>query len=175
MSALIDKTKALLKTNRIDLIILVLTLFLILILIERPKGIANLHIKTDTSDIKEQADTNKEGESNGDQTEEEDTYKFIKERNIFAQDGKYFSSNVLQQLPEKPYNLVAIFKGAEKRALFRDYKGNMLFVKEGDKLIDDAVVEEIGITSVKVTKEDEKRELKVFDVMPKKDETKKNP
>ncbi|MCX8070263.1 MAG: hypothetical protein N2738_07145 [Thermodesulfovibrionales bacterium] len=175
MRELINKIKLLLKTNRVDALVILSSIILCLLFIEIPKDSNGQNIKNTTSEKKEQSENTKENENVEEQGDVEDIYRFIKERNIFAQDGKYFTPNVLQQLPEKPYNLIAIFKGTEKRALFKDYKGNMIFVKEGDKLIDDAVITEIGITSVKITKEEDIKELKVFDVIPKKDEIKKNP
>lgn len=161
------------RKHRIDTIIFLLSIIIAIILSEKPKAIDINYYDVNTITSKKNDMNNIETET----SENEDEYKDIKERNIFAQDGKYIITpppNILQQIPEKPYNLIAVLKGIEKRALFRDYKGTMLFVKEGDKMIDDAIIEKIDNTSVKVRKEDDLLEFKIFDVVPKKDISKQN-
>ncbi|HIJ59502.1 MAG TPA: hypothetical protein HPP56_02635 [Nitrospirae bacterium] len=176
MKELIKKAVSFINKNRFDGLFIFLAIVVLLIGIDRPQ-IIDGHEKSDkkeeTSNKELMNDVKADKIDDAEDKDDEDEYKFIKKRNIFAQDGRYEISKFLKQLPQNPYNLIAVLKGSEKRALFRDYQGNMLFLKEGDKLIDDATLEEIKTTSVKIRREEELLELKVFDVIPKKDAQKK--
>jgi len=66
--------------------------------------------------------------------------------------------------PENPYTLIGILHGEEKKAVFREYTGSILFLTVGKKLIDDSIITRIDSTSVEVKKGKEKKELKIFDV-----------
>jgi len=108
------------------------------------------------------------------------TSKALKDRNIFSADGKYATSGVGSAdmkgpLPENPYTLIGILHGEEKKAVFREYTGSIVFLTIGKKLIDDSVITRIDNTSVEVKKGKEKRELKIFSVKKPKPVTRQNP
>lgn len=88
----------------------------------------------------------------------------IYERNIFSVDGSYASVSDLKQTPESSYNLIAVLRGKEKRAVFREYSGNMVFLKTGDKLIDGSIIADIDKLSVRTKKGSETKEYRIFDV-----------
>jgi hypothetical protein len=97
--------------------------------------------------------------------------KVLKDRNIFSADRKYAivtsggsSSGTGGPLPENPYTLIGILQGEEKKAVFREYTGSIVFLTVGKKLIDDSVITRIDRNSVEVRKGKEKKELKIFDV-----------
>lgn len=94
-------------------------------------------------------------------------YKHIEDRNIFSQEGSYEATKGLLQIPENPYNLVAVLRGKEKRAVFREFTGNMVSLKVGDRLIDGAVVNDIDDMSVKIKKGRETKEYRIFEVKSK--------
>jgi hypothetical protein len=97
------------------------------------------------------------------------TSKVLKDRNIFSADGRYptpgaVSAGMKGPLPENPYTLIGILQGEEKKAVFREYTGSIVFLTIGKKLIDESVITRIDSTSVEVKKGKEKKELKIFDV-----------
>lgn len=65
--------------------------------------------------------------------------------------------------PANLYTLIGILGGKEKKAAFRDYKGSIAILGVGAKLIDGAVITAIDSVSVKLKKENENSELKIFD------------
>jgi hypothetical protein len=96
------------------------------------------------------------------------TYEFLEKRNIFSPDGSYeMVKKDLIQIPENPYNLIAVLKGKEKKAVFREFTGNMVSLKVGDKLIDGATITDIREMTVKVKKGREIKEYRIFDARPK--------
>lgn len=94
------------------------------------------------------------------------TYKNIKERNIFAMDGRYAISKELKPRPENLYRLIAILQGNEKRAVFMKYTGLAASLKVGDELIDGTIIINIDNLSVKTKKGRETKEYRIFDVKP---------
>jgi hypothetical protein len=113
------------------------------------------------------------GEVSADQATEKDAlpakerYKDLAKRNIFEADGSYERPKGLIVLPENPYNLIAVLEGKEKRAIFREYTGDMVSFKKGEKMIDGSVIMEIGRMDVKVKKGKNIREYRIFDVKKK--------
>lgn len=96
-------------------------------------------------------------------------YQYVEERNVFAMDGSYVTTTGLKPMPENPYVLVAILKGREKTAIFKEYSGSMISLKVGQKLIDGAIITEIGNLSVKVKKGMKIREYRIFDIRAQKE------
>jgi hypothetical protein len=96
------------------------------------------------------------------------TYEALKDRNIFAADGKYAIATsgpgMKGPLPENPYTLIGILRGEEKKAVFRDHTGSILALTVGKELIDGSVITRIDNLSVEVKKGKEKRELRIFSV-----------
>jgi hypothetical protein len=95
--------------------------------------------------------------------------KALKERNIFAADGKYAivamsGPGMKGPLPENPYTLIGILRGEEKKAVFREHTGSILALTVGKELIDGSVITRIDNLSVEVKKGKEKRELRIFSV-----------
>jgi hypothetical protein len=70
-------------------------------------------------------------------------------------------------MPEKPYDLVAVLRGNEKRAIFRSYTGSLVSRKLGEKLADGSEVVEIGDTTVSLQKGTERKEQRIFVVRSK--------
>lgn len=91
-------------------------------------------------------------------------FEALDARNIFSSDGSYDATSHLQRIPEKPYNLIGVLRGAEKKAVFREYNGDVAFVKAGDRLSDGTVVTAIGTRYVKTRKGSETKEYRIFDV-----------
>ena len=94
----------------------------------------------------------------------------LKERNIFAPDGKYpvFTSggSTGGPSPENPetYTLIGILDGEEKKAVFRESTGSIVALTVGKKLKDGSVITRIDKFSVEVMREKEKKELRMFNV-----------
>ena len=94
----------------------------------------------------------------------------LKERNIFAPDGKYpilTSGGVIAgPSPENPetYTLIGILDGEEKKAVFRESTGSIVALTVGKKLKDGSVLTRIDKFAVEVKKGEEKRELRLFSV-----------
>lgn len=91
----------------------------------------------------------------------DEAIKSIKGRNIFVASGAY-SEQMAQSLPENPYALIAVLKGKEKKAVFRDYLGNVLTLPVGGSLVDGFVVARIDEISVSLQKRNERKELRLF-------------
>jgi hypothetical protein len=85
----------------------------------------------------------------------------LKERNIFTATGTSVESTA-RVMPENPYALIAVLLGKEKKAVFRDYLGNVLTLRAGEKLIDGFVVARIDAVSVHLRKRDEQKDLRLF-------------
>ena len=62
-------------------------------------------------------------------------------------------------LPENPYTLIGILEGREKKAVLREYTGNLSVLTQGKKLIDEAIITRIDSRSIKVKKDGKEREL----------------
>ncbi len=100
----------------------------------------------------------------------------LKERNIFAPDGKYpilTSGGVIAgSSPENPttttststYTLIGILDGEEKRAVFGESTGSIVVLTVGKKLKDGSVITRIDKFAVEVMREKEKKELRMFNV-----------
>ena len=153
----------------LDIICVVIVVILALLTAEKP--VFNLNIRPSIADKKQPQDRKKEETK---KVEKEIvrvvvTHEALKERNIFSADGRYATSGVgggemKGSLPEKPYSLIGILQGEEKKAVFREYTGSIVFLTIGKKLIDDSIITRIDSTSVEVKKGKEKKELKIFDV-----------
>ncbi len=92
----------------------------------------------------------------------------LEARNIFEPKGDYEKPKELIIIPEKPYNLIAVLEGKEKRAILRDYTGRIVSLKAGDKMIDGAVVIKIDKLSITAKKGVKEKEYRIFDVKPQK-------
>jgi hypothetical protein len=92
------------------------------------------------------------------------TYEYLAKRNIFSPDGSYEMAKDLIHLPENPYNLIAVLRGNEKRAVFREFTGDVVSLKVGDRLIDGAIITNIEDMAVKVKKGRETKKYRIFEV-----------
>jgi hypothetical protein len=95
------------------------------------------------------------------------SYTNIEKKNIFSAQKSYELLPVGVIVPEKPYDLVAVLKGNEKRAIFRDYKGSLVSRKLGEKLADGSEVVKIDDTAVSLQKGTERKEQRIFVVRSK--------
>lgn len=106
-------------------------------------------------------------------------YNSLKERNIFAADGIYLTQmdgrDHKGPLPGKPYTLIGILQGEEKRAVFREHTGAIITLTVGKRLMDGSMITRIDELSVELEKGKEKRELKIFEFKPPKPLTLKKP
>ncbi len=84
----------------------------------------------------------------------------LKSRNIFAESGIYAASG--QALPPDPYKLISVLHGKEKKAVFREYTGAVVTLPVGKKMIDDFIITKIESVSVKLKKDKEEKELRLF-------------
>lgn len=87
----------------------------------------------------------------------------IRQRNIFAASGAYTEATG-QTLPENPYALVAVLRGGEKKAVFREHTGNIVTAAAGRALVDGFVVARIDDMSVLLKRRDEQKELRLFNI-----------
>ncbi|MGA3209241.1 MAG: hypothetical protein ABSE05_15650 [Syntrophales bacterium] len=88
----------------------------------------------------------------------------LKNRNIFAESGSYAAPGVIagQALPPNPYKLISVLQGKEKKAVFREYTGAVVTLPVGKKMIDDFIITKIESVSVKLKKDKEEKELRLF-------------
>lgn len=98
-----------------------------------------------------------EGDGTGD-------YSHIAGRNIFAPGGSYdpVKYKSLAVLPSNPYQLIGVLTSGGKRAVFSLYTGEMVSLREGDKLLDGSVIKAIGPTAVTLKQGKTEREMKIF-------------
>jgi hypothetical protein len=95
------------------------------------------------------------------------SYTNIEKKNIFSAQKSYELLPAGVPMPEKPYDLVAVLRGNEKRAIFRSYTGSLVSRKLGEKLADGSEVVEIGDTTVSLQKGTERKEQRIFVVRSK--------
>jgi len=153
--------------NRYKMDILIFTVFIIggLILVQRPdldhglKQVSN--IPPAKSSGQSEAKSRRLVEEPATQ---KNSYEYLEKRNIFSPDGSYEPAKDLIQIPENPYNLIAVLRGREKRAVFREFTGNVVSLKVGNKLIDGATITDIGDMAVKVKKGRDTKEFRIFEV-----------
>jgi type II secretory pathway component PulC len=90
----------------------------------------------------------------------------FKEKNVFSSvDGKTaVAGGKTVSSAEKPYSLIGVLQGEEKRAVFLEPGGKVVALAVGKNLTDGAVVTRIDDLSVQLEKGKEKKELKVFDL-----------
>jgi hypothetical protein len=82
-------------------------------------------------------------------------------RNLFTVDGRY--GDKIERPPENPYSLVAvIISGKEKRAILKDFTGQLFIAKEKEKMIDGYIIEKIDKNSVVLKRGKQKKELKIL-------------
>lgn len=98
------------------------------------------------------------------------SYSFLKKRNPFSPEGSYIG----KPIPENPFSLIGIRAGSSPSALLKSFTGEIIVVKEGDKLIDGSRVVKIGENFVIIERLGKKRELKLFSVEVEKWKPKKN-
>jgi hypothetical protein len=153
----------------LDIICVVIVVILALLTAERP--VIDLNIRPSIADKKQPQDRQKEETKKVEKEIVRDIFasKELKDRNIFSADGRYptpgaGSTDMKGPLPENPYTLIGILQGEEKKAVFREYTGSIVFLTIGKKLIDESIITRIDNTSVEVKKGKEKKELKIFDV-----------
>jgi hypothetical protein len=153
--------------------ILCIVLFVLIAFLAAEKPVIDLNIPPSTVDKRQPQDTKKEETKKLEKEIVRDVFasEALKDRNIFSADGKYAifipgagPSGTGGVLPENPYTLIGILHGEEKKAVFREYTGSILFLTVGKKLIDDSVITRIDSTSVEVKRGKEKKELKIFNV-----------
>ena len=151
--------------------ILCIVLFIMIALLGTEKPVIDLNIRPSIADKRKPQDTIKEETKKVEKEIVRDVFvsKVLKDRNIFSADGRYTTpgagtAGMKGPLPENPYTLIGILHGEEKKAVFREYTGSIVFLSVGKKLIDESVITRIDSTSVEVKKGKEKRELKIFDV-----------
>ena len=87
-------------------------------------------------------------------------YENLARRNPFTPEGSY--SEVA--IPENPYTLIAIKLGPPHQALLKLFTGEIITVKEKDKLLDGARVIKIKEKSVIIKRLNKERELHLFNI-----------
>lgn len=162
------KTNALVM-HKTDILFFFLSVIISLLLIGKPKtdrstGMQAGHASSPASPIQAGEASSQSGKAA--LLTKATLYGHLDKRNVFSEDGSY--EKELKKIPENAYNLIAVLKGREKRAIFREYTGTLVSVKVGDKLIDGAVVTDIGSMTVRVKKDKDKKEYRIFDVKQKK-------
>ena len=153
----------------------------VLALLTPQRPVIDLSIRPSVADKRATQDTIREETKKMQKEIVKDVFasKALKDRNIFAADGRYIISGagitgMKGPLPENPYTLIGILQGEEKKAVFREFTGSIVTLTVGKELIDGSVITRINSTSVEVKKGKEKKELKIFDVkVPRLSERKK--
>jgi hypothetical protein len=153
----------------LDIICVVIVVLLALLTAEKP--VFNVNMRPSIADKKQPQDRKKEETKKVEKKIVRDVFasKVLKDRNIFSAGGTYVapgagSADKKGPLPENPYTLIGILQGEEKKAVFREYTGSIVFLTIGKKLIDDSIITRIDSTSVEVKKGKEKKELKIFNI-----------
>jgi hypothetical protein len=95
------------------------------------------------------------------------SYTNIEKTNIFSAQKSYELLPAGVTMPEKPYELVAVLRGNERRAIFRGYTGSLVSRKVGEKLPDGSEVVKISDTAVSLQKGTERKEQRIFVVRSK--------
>lgn len=159
MKQAIESFKKYFAKYKIDLLVIAIFVAAGIIFAGRP----DVEVKLDKLGNKREVEA-KSSKPAKETSEQKNNYKHLDERNIFSETGSYETAKGLLQIPENPYNLIAVLRGMEKRAVFREFTGNMVSLKVGDKLIDGAVIEDIGDMSVKIKKGKETKDYRIFEV-----------
>lgn len=146
-----------------DLIFIGLSVILALLLAERPGAVKDnkpAGTKTEAPDNAKavKAVSVKEPQAGV------DAIKELKARNIFSADGSYAQQTAKIVIPDIPYTLLGVVYGKEKKAFFREFTGAIVSLREGDKMLDEAVVSHIEKRTVKVKKGKEEKEYKIFNI-----------
>jgi len=136
------------------------------------KPVVDLNLRPSVTDKKQPPDAKKQETKNVKKKIVRDMVAsgVLKERNIFAPDGKYpvFTSvgGMGGPSPEnpEPYTLIGILDGEDKKAIFRESNGSIVALTVGKKLIDGSVITRIDKFAVEVMREKEKKELRIFNV-----------
>ncbi len=85
-------------------------------------------------------------------------------RNLFSATGRYSEDPAAAAvIPEKPYELIGIVRDGQTAALFREYSGNTVRVKQGYKMLDGFLIETIDGRKVTARRGEEKKEFRVLD------------
>lgn len=155
------------KRYRMDLIFTGLAVILALLLSEKPARVQDLkHSELKKTEKLEDKTIVKspivDPASDGDKTRGE-----LKARNIFVSDGSYALPAAKKLIPDRPYTLLGVMLGKEKKAVFREYTGSIAYLGEGAKMLDDSVIISIEKLSVTARKGKEKKEYKIFDIRKK--------
>ncbi|MEZ0344822.1 MAG: hypothetical protein ABWJ99_08505 [Caldimicrobium sp.] len=87
-------------------------------------------------------------------------YKNLARRNPFTPEGSY--AGLI--FPENPYILIATKFDGQPQALLRLFTGEIITVKEGDKLLDGARVEKIKEKTVIIKRLNKKIKLQIFNI-----------
>jgi len=157
------------KKRFLDLLCIFMVALIAALIVKRP--MADLNLPSPVYEGKEPSAPRKEEpakEKKLDFFREPVAYNALKERNIFNADGTYPTKTAGKTfrgpLPDKPYTLIGILQGEERKAVFRDDTGSIITLTIGKKWMDDYVITQINQLSVIVEKGKEKKELKLFDL-----------
>jgi len=159
------------KRYLLDILCVVLIVSIAVLAAGRP--VVDLNLRPSVTDKKQPPDAKKQKAKNVQKEIVRDIVAsdVLKERNIFAADGKYpilTSGGVIAgPSPENPttdYTLIGILDGEEKKAVFRESTGSIVALTVGKKLKDGSVITRIDKFAVEVKKGEEKRELKMFNI-----------
>ena len=168
------------KKNFIDTLCIVLFIAIGILAVERP--VIDQNVRSSVATKRQPSDVKKEETKEAERGIIRDvvTYDALKDRNIFAADGKYAivamsGPGMKGPLPENPYTLIGILQGEEKKAVFREHTGSIITLTVGKELIDGSVITRIDNLSVEVKRGKEKRELRIFSVKKPKPVTRQNP
>ena len=159
------------KRYLLDILCVVLIVSIAVLAAGRP--VVDPNLRPSVTDKRQPPDTKKQETKNVQKEIVRDIVAsdVLKERNIFAPDGKYpilTSGGVIAgPSPENPttdYTLIGILDGEERKAVFRESTGSIVALTVGKKLKDGSVLTRIDKFSVELKKGKEKRELKMFNV-----------
>jgi len=164
------------KRYLLDILCVVLIVSIAVLAAGRP--VVDPNLRPSVTDKRQPPDTKKQETKNVQKEIVRDIVAsdVLKERNIFAPDGKYpvlTSGGVIAgPSPENPntttststYTLIGILDGEEKKAVFRESTGSIVVLTVGKKLKDGSVLTRIDNFAVELKKGEEKRELKMFNV-----------
>jgi len=84
----------------------------------------------------------------------------IMDRNLFSINGKY--TDLIQNMPENPYTLVAILITKDKKAVLKDYTGKLFTAQEKQTMIDGYKIIRISDNSVILQRGKQKKVLTIF-------------
>ncbi len=134
-----------------------------------PLLVVGKHMINNSNEIKmELSETGGQEKIIGNTSYDKLDYKNIETRNIFSPDGLYKLPEAKEKLDnkgklhDKIYRFIGVLESGQKSAVFIKEEGDIITLKTGDRLEDGAVISGIENLSVRLEKDNEVIEHRIF-------------